>query len=94
MKALLTMAVFAISTSTAVAAGAVDVPPSRQGVQDNQRCTALTVQFERAAAQRQVAQAAKDQAAQGEAQCRAGHFGDGIDSLEKALGAIGESPGK
>ncbi len=94
MRVWLVTAAVVMTVVSAAAAGPIDAPLSRQGVRDNQRCTALAMQFERAAAQRNVAQAAKNQAAQGEDQCRAGHFGEGIASLEKAVEMIGETPGK
>ena len=71
-----------------------NLPLQQESLQDHMRCDALTQQFDRAAAQHPVADAAKQEAAQGAVLCRAGRFGEGADTLDKAVRMIGESPGK
>ena len=75
-------------------AGRAETPVSRESLRDSERCSALTVQFDRAAAQRAIGEAAKEQASQGAVLCRAGRYGEGADTLEKAVRMIGETPAK
>jgi hypothetical protein len=98
MRAVLTaavaMALVLAGAADRAVAGRADNPLTRETLQDNLRCTALSQQFDRAAAQRAVDDAAKQQASQGAVLCRAGRFGEGADTLEKAVRMIGETPAK
>ncbi len=69
-------------------------PQEHESVQDQMRCDALLQQVTAAAARRPVDGAASDQASQGEVLCRAGRYGEGAETLEKALLMIGEKPGQ
>ncbi len=69
-------------------------PLQHDNPQDEWRCTALQEQFAKAAASRSVDNAAKDAAAQGAVLCRAGHYTEGVATMEKALQMIGETPAK
>ncbi|HTP84838.1 MAG TPA: hypothetical protein VMQ11_17925 [Alphaproteobacteria bacterium] len=101
MRPLLRTAAIAIAVAGSLGAAAgraaanpMDTPLSRETFQDHMRCDALTQQFDRAAAQHPVADAAKKQASQGAVLCRAGHYGEGADTLEKAVRMLGEAPAK
>ena len=69
------------------------LPEQHESVRDQLRCQALGKQFQDASARHPVDDAAKEQASQGEALCRAGRYGEGADTLEKAVRMIGETPG-
>lgn len=70
------------------------LPEQHESVRDQMRCEALTKQFNAAAAARPVADATKDAASQGEVLCRAGRYGEGADTLEKAVRMIADAPAK
>ena len=78
----------------AALAAKANLPLDHESLQDHARCDALTQQFDHAAAQRPVADAAKKQASQGAVLCRAGRYGEGADTLEKAVRMLGEAPAK
>ena len=75
-------------------AAKANLPLQQESVQDHMRCDALAQQFNQAAAHREVDDAAKQAASQGAVLCRAGRFGEGADTLEKAVRMIGETPAK
>jgi hypothetical protein len=75
-------------------AAKANLPLDHESLQDHARCDALAQQFDHAAAQRPVTDAAKEQASQGAVLCRAGRYGEGADTLEKAVRMIGEAPAK
>lgn len=84
---------FAMAPRAALAARA-NRPLEQESYQDHARCDALAQQFNQAAARRAVDDAAKQQASQGAVLCRAGRYGEGADTLEKAVRMIGETPAK
>ena len=62
------------------------MPPSyRVDVRDQARCDALAKQFAYVQAHRLAGDAAKDQASEGEALCRASLYGEDADTLEKPV---------
>jgi hypothetical protein len=78
----------------AVLARPGQAPAGRETLVDNMRCDALTQQFDKAAASRPLDGAAKKQASQGAVLCRAGRYGEGAETLDKAVRMIGEAPAK
>ncbi len=68
------------------------LPEQHESVRDQMRCEALSKQFDEAVARQAVDPAAKEQASQGAVLCRSGRYGEGADTLEKALRMIGKRP--
>lgn len=75
-------------------AGKANLPLDQESFHDHARCDALTRQFNQAATRHAVDEKAKQQASQGAVLCRAGRYGEGADTLEKAVQMIGETPAK
>jgi hypothetical protein len=67
-------------------------PRDKETIADQQRCTALTAQWNQASTSRAGINTAKDTASQGEVLCRAGKWGEGSETLAKALSQIGVKP--
>ena len=86
---------FGLATAPELALAAhANMPLNQESLHDHERCDALTQQFRQAAAQHAAPEEAKQQASQGAVLCRAGRYGEGADTLEKAVRMIGETPAK
>jgi hypothetical protein len=94
MRRAIAIVALGIALPGSALAGKAVRPLEQESYQDQTRCAALAQQFNQAAAQQAVADEAKQQASQGAVLCRAGRYGEGADTLEKAVRMIGLTPGK
>ncbi len=86
---------FAASLTLAAApvlAAEPHLPSSKESVVDQQRCETLTQQWNKESAGRSGIESAAATASEGAALCRAGRYGEGAETLQRALTQIGVKP--